>query len=40
MGLDNLHEKMKMFFMETTSTSIIIGITFVTYPFVLPLKLQ
>jgi hypothetical protein len=40
MGFDNLHEEMKVSIMETTSTLIVIGITFVTYPFVLLLKLQ
>jgi hypothetical protein len=40
MGLDNLHEEMKVSLMETTLTSIAIGTTFVTYPFVLLLKLQ
>jgi hypothetical protein len=40
-GLDNLHEEMKVFRMEATSTSIVTCTTFVTYPkFVLPLKLQ
>jgi hypothetical protein len=32
MGLDNLHEEMKMSFMEAVSTSITIGTTFITYP--------
>jgi hypothetical protein len=40
MGLNNLHEEMKMSLMEAASVSTPIGITFVTYPFVLPLKLQ
>jgi hypothetical protein len=40
MGLDNLYEEMNMFFMEVASTSTPIGTTFVTYPIVLPLKLQ
>jgi hypothetical protein len=33
MGLDNLHQEMKVFLMKTTSTSIAIGTTFITYPF-------
>jgi hypothetical protein len=40
MGLNNLHEEMKLSLMEVASASIPIGTTFVTYPFVLPLKLQ
>ncbi len=31
--------QLKVFFMEVTSTSTPIGTTFVTYPYVLPLKL-
>jgi hypothetical protein len=34
MGLNNLHEEMKMSLMEVASTSTHIGTTFVTYPFV------
>ncbi len=40
MGFDNLHEEMKVSPMEATSTSTPIGTTYVTYPVVLPLKLQ
>jgi hypothetical protein len=40
MALNNLHEEMEMSFMEAASTSALIGTTFVTYPFVFPLKLQ
>jgi hypothetical protein len=39
MGLNNLHEEMKVSLMEVASISTPISTTFVTYPFVLPLKL-